>query len=130
MINDEGAGMKRRMVLLNIIFTCGLVVLLLPDGWAQDYGQIRALKNRAETVNQQKNHFVAQVLHSYNIPCQVTEEGIVARLHIQNRWYDVNQIEIVPVTKEVEGGYQVIAHEIFFYTEGDILHLVSAATIR
>jgi hypothetical protein len=30
----------------------------------------------------------------------------------------------------VEGGYQVIAHEIFFYTEGDILHLVSTATIR
>ncbi len=122
--------MKRRTVLLNIIFTCGLAVLLLPDAWAQDYGQIRALKNRAETVNQQKNHFVAQVLHSYNIPCQVTAEGIVARLHIQNRWYDVNQIEIVPVTREVEGGYQVIAHEIFFYTEGDILHLVSAATIR
>ena len=122
--------MKRRTVLLNIILYCGLVVLLLPDAWAQDYGQIRALKNRAETVNQQKNHFVAQVLHSYNIPCQVTEEGIVARLHIQNRWYDVNQIEIIPVTEEVEGGYQVIAHEIFFYTEGDILHLVSAATIR
>ena len=130
MINDGGAAMKRRMVLLNIIFTCGLVVLLLPDVWAQDYGQIRALKSRAETVNQQKNHFVAQVLHSYNIPCQVTEEGIVARLHIQNRWYDVNQIEIVPVTREVEGGYQVVAHEIFFYTEGDILHLVSPATIR
>ena len=122
--------MKRRTVFLNIILFFALVVLLLPDTWAQNYGQIRALKSRADTVNQQKNHFVAQVLHSYNIPCQVTEEGIVARLHIQNRWYDVKQIEIVPVTREVEGGFQVIAHEIFFYTEGDILHLVSAATIR
>jgi hypothetical protein len=122
--------MKRKTVFLNIILFFALVVLLLPDAWAQDYGQIRALKSRADTVNQQKNHFVAQVLHSYNIPCQVTEEGIVARLHIQNRWYDVKQIEIVPVTREVEGGFQVIAHEIFFYTEGDILHLVSAATIR
>jgi len=122
--------MKGRTVFLEIILSCALLVFLLPDAWAQNYGQIRALKNRAETVNQQKNHFVTQVLHSYNIPCQVTEEGIVARLHIQNRWYDVNQIEIVPVTKEVEGGYQVVAHEIFFYTEGDILHLVSAATIR
>ena len=122
--------MKRRTVLLNIILYCGLVVLLLPDGWAQDYGQIRALERRADTVNQQKNNFVARVLHSYNIPCEVTEEGIVARLHSQNRWYDVNKIEIVPVTKEVEGGYQVIAHEIFFYTEGDTLHLVSAARIR
>jgi len=122
--------MKRRNVFLNIILSCAMLTLLLPDLWAQNYGQIRALKNRAETVTRQKNHFVAQVLRSYNIPCQVTEEGIVARLHIQNRWYDVNQIEIIPVTEEVEGGYQVIAHEIFFYTEGDILHLVSAATIR
>ena len=122
--------MKRRTFFLNIILSCAVVVLLLPDGWAQNYGQIRALKRRAETVNQQKNHFVTQVLHSYNIPCQVTEEGIVARVHIQNRWYDVNQIEIVPLTRKVEGGYQVIAHEIFFYTEDDILHLVSAATIR
>ena len=122
--------MKRRTVLANIIVFFTLLVLVLPQVSAQNYGQIRALKSRAETVTHQKNHFVAQVLRSYNIPCQVTEEGIVARLHIQNRWYDVNQIEIVPVTKEVEGGYQVIAHEIFFYTEGDILHLVSAATIR
>jgi hypothetical protein len=122
--------MKRRTVLANIIVLFALLVLVLPQVSAQNYGQIRALKNRAETVTHKKNHFVAQVLRSYNIPCQVTEEGIVARLHIQNRWYDVSQIEIVPVTKEVEGGYQVIAHEIFFYTEGDILHLVSAATIR
>ena len=122
--------MKGRTVFLNIILSCALLVLLLPEAWAQDYGQIRALKQRADTVSQQKNNFVARVLHSYNIPCQVTEEGIVARLHIQNRWYDVKQIEIVPVTREVEGGFQVIAHEIFFYTEGDILHLVSAATIR
>jgi hypothetical protein len=122
--------MKRKTVLLKIIFSCALAVLLLPVAGAQNYGQIRALKNRAETVAHRKNHFVSRVLGSYNIPCQVTEEGIVARLHIQNRWYDVNQIEIVPVTAEVEGGYQVIAHEIFFYTEGEVLHLVAAATIR
>jgi len=130
MTSEGGPVMKRRTVFLNVIIFFVLVVLLLPIAWAQDYGQIRALKNRADTVNQQKNHFVAQVLHSYNIPCQVTEEGIVARLHIQNRWYDVKQIEIVPVTRQVEGGYQVIAHEIYFYTEGDTLHLVSATTIR
>jgi len=122
--------MKSKTVFLNIIFCCALAVLLLPDAWAQDYGQIRALKERADTVKSQKNNFVARVLRSYKIPCQITDEGVVARLYIQNRWYDVNQIEIVPLTKEIEGGYQVIAHEIFFYTEGDILHLVSAATIH
>ena len=122
--------MKRRNVFLKIILSCALIALLQPDLWAQNYGQIRAMKNRAETVTRQKNHFVVQVLRSYNIPCKVTEEGIVAQLHIQNHWYDVNQIEIVPITREIEGGYEVIAHEIFFYTEGDILHLVSAVKIQ
>jgi hypothetical protein len=126
----RGAGMRRTVVFLSIIVSCALVVLLLAEAWGQEYGQIRAFKSRAETVTQQKNHFVAQVLRSYNIPCQITEEGVIARLHIQNRWYDVNQIEIVPITREVEGGYQVIAHDIFFYTEGNILHLVSAVRIR
>ena len=107
-----------------------MLVLVNPQVWAQDYGQIRAMKDRAETVTRQKNHFVVKVLRSYNIPCKVTEEGIVAQLHIQNHWYDVNQIEIVPVIREIEGGYEVIAHEIFFYTESDILHLVSAAKIQ
>ena len=107
-----------------------MLVLLLPDLWAQNYGQIRALKNRAENVTRQKNHFVFQVLRSYNISCKLTEEGIVAQLHVQNHWYNVNQIEVVPVTREIEGGYEVIAHEIFFYTEGDILHLVSAVKIQ
>jgi hypothetical protein len=102
----------------------------LPQASAQNYGQIRALKRRADTVTHQKNSFVARVLSSYKIPCQVTEQGIVARLQIENRWYDVNQIEIVPVMREVDGGYQFVGHEIFFYTEGEILHLVSAMNIR
>lgn len=122
--------MKRQTMFFGIVVSLGLFVLVWSQTSAQDYGQIRALKRRADTVTRQKNDFVARVLHSYGIPCQVTEQGIVARLHIENRWYDVNQIEIVPVTREVQGGYQVTAHEIFFYTEGEILHLVSAIKIR
>ena len=122
--------MKRQIMFFSILVSFVLFVLVLPQASAQNYGQIRALKRRADTVTQQKNSFVVRVLSSYKIPYQVTEQGIVARLHIENRWYDVNQIEIVPVTREVDGGYQVIAHEIFFYTEGEILHLVSAVTIR
>ena len=122
--------MKGRTVLLKILLFFALLVLVNPQVGAQNYGQIQAMKDRAETVTRQKNHFVVQVLRSYNIPCKVTEEGIVAQLHIQNHWYDVKQIEIVPITREIEGGYEVIAHEIFFYTEGDILHLVSAVKIQ
>ena len=122
--------MKRQTMFFGIIVSLALLVSVLPQASAQNYGQIRALKRRADTVTNQKNSFVARVLSSYKIPYQITEQGIVARLHIENRWYDVNQIEIVPVTREVDGGYQVIAHEIFFYTEGEILHLVSEVKIR
>jgi hypothetical protein len=122
--------MKRQTIFFGILILLALFVWVLPQASAQNYGQIRALKRRADTVTHQKNSFVARVLSSYKIPCQVTEQGIVARLHIENRWYDVNQIEIVPVMREVDGGYQVIAHEIFFYTEGEILHLVSEVKIR
>ena len=122
--------MKRQTVFFGILVSFALYIWVLPQASAQNYGQIRALKRRADTVTHQKNSFVARVLSSYKIPCQVTEQGIVARLHLENRWYDVIQIEIVPVTREVDGGYQVIAHEIFFYTEGEILHLVSEVKIR
>ena len=122
--------MKRQTMFFGILVSLALFVWVLPQASAQNYGQIRALKRRADTVTHQKNSFVARVLSSYKIPYQTTEQGIVARLHIENRWYDVNQIEIVPVTREVDGGYQVIAHEIFFYTEGEILHLFSAVTIH
>ena len=122
--------MQRQKMFFAILVSLAMFVLVLSQVWAQNYGQVRALKGRAATVTRQKNDFVARVLNSYGIPCQVTQEGIVARLHMENRWYDVNQIDIVPVTKQVEGGYKVTGHEIFFYTEGEILHLVSAATIR
>jgi hypothetical protein len=122
--------MKWQTMFFGIFVSLALFVWVLPQASAQNYGQIRALKRRADTVTHQKNSFVARVLSLYKIPYQTTEQGIVARLHIENRWYDVNQIEIVPVTREVDGGYQVIAHEIFFYTEGEILHLVSAVTIH
>ena len=122
--------MKRQTMFFGILVSLALLVLVVPQASAQNYGQIRALKRRADTVTHQKSSFVAQVLSSYKILYQSTEQGIVARLHIENRWYDVNQIEIVPVTREVDEGYQVIAHEIFFYTEGEILHLVSEVKIR
>ena len=122
--------MKRQTMFFGILVSLALLVLVVPQASAQNYGQIRALKRRADTVTHQKSSFVAQVLSSYKILYQSTEQGIVARLHIENRWYDVNRIEIVPVTREVDGGYQVIAHEIFFYTEGEILHLVSEVKIR
>jgi hypothetical protein len=39
-------------------------------------------------------------------------------------------IEIVPLVREGEHGLNVMGHEIFFYTEGQILLLVSELAIR
>ena len=99
--------MKRQTMFFGILVSFALFVWVLPQASAQNYGQIRALKRRADTVTHQKNSFVARVLSSYKIPYQITEQGIVARLHIENRWYDVNQIEIVPVTR---GRWRVPGH--------------------
>ncbi|MCK4487934.1 MAG: hypothetical protein KAU38_14395 [Desulfobacterales bacterium] len=122
--------MKRRILMLSAIIF--LAAFVAAPSWAsgETYGQLRALKRRAATVMRQKNDFVARVLHSYDIPYQRNEQGVVTRLQIRNNWLDVNRIEIVPLVREGEYGLQVMGHEIFFYTEGQILHLVSALTIR
>ena len=122
--------MKCRALVLSAIIFLAAFAAAPPHASTETYGQLRALKRRAATVTRQKNDFVARVLHSYNIPYQRTKEGVVARLRIGTDWLDVNRIEIVPMVREGEYGLQVMGHEIFFYTEGEILHLISALTIR
>lgn len=122
--------MKHWVFLMSVIMF--LVVLLPAPAPASDkpYGQLRALKRRAATVVLQKNDFVARVLNSHKIAYQRNEEGVVIRLQVGSNWLDVNRIEIVPMLRQGESGLDVVGHEIFFYTEGEILHLVSALTIR
>jgi hypothetical protein len=122
--------MKGRILVLGAIIFLAAFAAAPPWVSTETYGQLRALERRAATVTRQKNDFVARVLHSYNIPYQRTEQGVVVRLRIGANWLDVNRIEIVPLVQEGEHGLQVMGHEIFFYTEGEILHLVSALTIR
>jgi hypothetical protein len=112
-----------------IVFASVLPPLSQPAA-SENYGQIRALKLRAQTVVQRKNDFVARVLQSYDIRFQRSQQGVVNRLQIGGQWQNVTQIEIVPQVREGAGGPQLVAHEIYFYTEKEILHLVSAITIR
>ena len=121
--------MKRRSLVLSAILLAAFATAP-PWAYSENYGQLRALKHRAGIVMRQKNDFVARVLHSYKIPHKLTDQGVVARLQIGTKWQDVNRIEIVPLVREGEIGLQVMGHEIFFYTKGEILHLVSALTIR
>lgn len=121
--------MKRRILVLSAIIFLAAFAVALPWASAETNGQLRALKRRAEIVTRQKNDFVARVLNSYDIPYQRTEQGVVSRLQIGTEWLDVNRIEIVPLVREGEHGLEVTGHEVFFYIEGEILHLVSALTI-
>jgi hypothetical protein len=119
--------MKIRICLLAVIF----FLLCLPVSQAQEYGKIRALKQRAAFVTNQKNDFVARVLTSYKIPYERNAQGAVARISLENNWLDITSIEIVPILKEsADTRQQVTAHELYFYTADGILDLVSELIIR
>ena len=122
--------MRRWVLVISVIIFSAAFAAGLPRASDKPYGQLRALKRRAATVVLQKNDFVARVLNSHKIAYQRNEEGVVIRLQVGSNWLDVNRIEIVPMLRQGESGLDVVGHEIFFYTEGEILHLVSALTIR
>ncbi len=119
--------MKIRIYLLALIFflLCG------PIAQAQEYGKIRALKQRAAFVTNQKNDFVARVLTSYKIPYERNAQGAIVRINLEKSWLDITAIEIVPILQEsADKSQQVTAHELYFYTPGGILDLVSELIIR
>jgi hypothetical protein len=113
------------------LLTVALLIFFLPLAQAQEYGKIRALKERAAYVTKQKNDFVAKVLTSYKIAHEQNTEGVVVRINMDEKWLDVTAIEIVPVLKQAaDKRQQVAAHELYFFTADGILDVVSELTIR
>lgn len=107
-----------------------LAPLLPPAGAGDDFGRVRAMRQRAENVTRQKNEFVTLVLNSYKIPHQVNQQGVVVRLKTKDQWHEVNSIEIIPVIKNnSDRPRRVEAHEIYFFTAEGVLNLVSELTI-
>ncbi|ABW67488.1 hypothetical protein [Desulfosudis oleivorans] len=117
-----------------LLFAAVLLCLSCPHAHAQEFGKIRALQQRADTVVRQKNSFVARVLDSYQIPHQINEQGVVVRIQVEEKWHDVTAIEIVPLLREnavdVTAPREVTAHEIYFFTAEGVLDLVSELRIR
>ena len=110
---------------LMLLFVC------LQSVHAQEYGKIRALRQRADHVIKQKNDFVVRVLTSHTIPHECNAQGTVTRINVDGQWLAVTAIEIVPVLKEGADKHpQVAAHKLLFYTADGILDLVSDLTIR
>jgi hypothetical protein len=98
---------------------------------AQEYGKIRALRQRADDVVRLRNDFVLQVLKAYAIPYEQSAKGAVLRINVDDKWLDITGIEIIPILQETaDQRKQVIAHEIFFYTASGVLDLMSELTIR
>lgn len=119
--------MKIKITILAMIAT--FVCLSLTC--AQEYGRVRALKDRAAHVVRMKNDFVTRVLNAYAIPYERNLDGTVVRIKTEGRWHQVGAIEIVPVlARDKEDRFRVTAHEIFFYTPEGILDLVSELTVR
>jgi len=113
------------------LFALILFFVSLPAVYAQEYGRIRALQQRADFVIKQKNDFVSRVLTSYSVPHERNGEGVVVRINMDSQWLDVTAIEIVPVLKEAaDKRQQVTGQELLFYTSKGILDLVAEMTIR
>ena len=114
--------MQKRILALAIIFAFSF----LPAVHAQDEGKLRAMQQRAAVITKQKNDFVVRVLNSYNIPYERNAEGTVVRISMNGQWLDVKALDIVPVIKETEDKRQVLmGHELYFYTQNEILNLLS-----
>lgn len=115
-----------------ICLLAGTILLSLPPTLpAQEYGKLRALERRSEQVLQQRNDFVSQVLTAYAIPYRRNEKGIVMAIRVEDRWLNVQEIEIVPLIEDAEGRpRRVAAHRLFFQTDGGVLELLSELTIR
>ena len=120
--------MKRMIVvILSVIF----FVSFLPAAQAQEFGKVRALRERAAYVAKQKNDFVIRVLTSYHILHEVNTQGVVIRIYMGDKWMDITAIEIVPVLKEAaDKTQQVAAHELYFFTADGILDVISELTIK
>jgi len=113
------------------LFSLALLFACLSAAHTQEYGKIRALQQRAAYVTKQKNDFVARVLTTYKIPHEKNDQGAIVRINMEGQWLNINTIEIIPIIKESADKRQhVVAHELFFYTDNNILDLVSELTIR
>jgi hypothetical protein len=125
-MSKEASAKAMRYALAGMVLFSGL-----PAVHAQEFGKIRAREERTAQVLRQRNDFVAQVLTSYAIPHQLNDQGIVVRIHVDNRWLEVNAIDIVPLVEDDAGKpRRVAAHRLLFQTSQGVMELLSELTIR
>ncbi len=99
-------------------------------GPADGYGQIRALERRGVEVTALKNRFLTRVLDTYQVPYERNPDGMVVRIRVENLWHRIEAVEIVPVALAEGQTLDVTGHEIFFYTDGGVFHIVTPLAAR
>jgi len=97
---------------------------------AKSPGQIRAMKERADTVSKRKNRFVSKVLKQYGINYTVDRYGIVTSINVTGEWRNVTRIDVVPIVRKGPKMDEVIGHEVFIYTYKETVHLLSYLKAR
>lgn len=97
---------------------------------ARSPGQIKAMKERAETVTKRKNRFVAKVLKQHDILYRVNRSGIVTHINATGEWLSVRRLDIVPMVRYGAEVDEVVGHEIFIYTDGETVRLLSYLKVR
>jgi len=102
----------------------------IPTPQAKAQGQVRAMKERADTVSKRKNRFVARVLNQSGISYTVDRYGIVTRINFTGDWLKVMRIDVVPMVRKSSVVDEVVGHEIFIYTDKETIHLLSYLKVR
>jgi len=102
----------------------------IPTPRAKAQGQIRAMRERADTVCKRKNRFVARVLNQYGISYYVDRYGIIIMINFTGDWLKVTRVDVVPMVKKSPKVDEVVGHEIFIYTDREIVHLLSYLKVR
>jgi len=106
------------------------IFCFIPIPQAKAQGQVRAMKERADTVSKRKNRFVARVLNQSGISYTVDRYGIVTRINFTGDWLKVMRIDVVPMVRKSPVVDEVVGHEIFIYTDKETIHLLSYLKVR
>ncbi len=93
--------------------------------------RLRIIKNRAEIIVKRKNLFIERVLNSYSILFKKNQQGVIVKIFLSEKWYELERIEIIPQMdskgRPISGG----GHEIYFLTtDGQALLLISNIRIN
>ena len=113
---------------VTVFLLCSL--LLAPRVQARSAGQIKAMKQRADSVIKQKNRFVTKVLQKHGISCETDINGMITRINAHGDWVPVRKLDIVPVPKAGGEADEVVSHEVLIYTDGETVRLFSDIKVR